>query len=221
MEILRFFHNKIVTSPEEGGSTAFHPDGFYLAETASDIQELSEKGVDFTHVFYIYGSGKADALEDVFERCRLLADSYEALCEINEAAVKFNRPGYLQTVGLCIVSEKYGGSLRGIPEGSLKELSEAAKKLSGISVKGCFILAELSSLPAEELAAYFHEAYQIAKRTTVIMPCTMPYFCLWNILPVLERLRKNAGDAYEDIRTAMDLVDMQNNTAFYAKFLMT
>ena len=154
------------------------------------------------------------------EQDYLLADSLEALRAINARGAP--GPGELIRVGLRLVPDAFDDGVRpGVRVSERPALAAQLRELPGITVRGCFVSGRLEGLYGRALGAFFRTGYESAKKMTVILPCAMPYLCLENALAALERNRREHPETLEEALTAARIVAMQNQTAFYAKLLIT
>lgn len=149
----------------------------------------------------------------------LLADSLEELQELNDRA----RPDdALLRVGLRLIPDSYDrADLSGIRVSELSDLAPKARSLKAVTVRGCFVRGNLEGLHGKALGKYFSACYQSAKIMSAAIPCAIPYLCVEGGLAALAANQKEHPETLQDALTAAQTVAMQNETAFYAKLLIT
>ena len=113
---------------------------------------------------YAAVSGLSDAdIDYAIGKCRFVAESPEELRRIDRIAAGRNRDGQLASVGLFLIPTAYDdGRRNGIREADLPALTEEIRKLSAISVRGCFIQGSMEGLHGKELGRYFRNCYELA-----------------------------------------------------------
>lgn len=187
------------------------------AKNGDDVLQAVQCGYDGADIYYTVP--KKQQLESVLGKCRLVASSLAELQQINAVAAAQPYAGRLIKVGLRLCPEKYGGR-PGISVAELPEIAHAVKRLTAISVGGCFVCGDLESLHGRELGRFFRVCYETAKQMTVILPCAMPYLCVDGAVEAVYRNQKAYPETLEDCLTAAKIVAMQNETAFYARLLI-
>ncbi|MBE6909827.1 MAG: hypothetical protein E7474_09725 [Ruminococcaceae bacterium] len=151
----------------------------------------------------------------------LLAESLDELRRYNKNAAP-GANGELMRVGLRLIPDAFDdASLAGVRVSELSALAPEIRALRAITVRGCFVRGRLDGLHGKELGRFFRAAYESAKQMTVILPCAMPYLCVEGALAALAYNEAEHPETLEDAVTAAQTVAMQNNTAFYAKLLIT
>ena len=151
----------------------------------------------------------------------ILANSLEELRSFNERSAP-SAAGELPRIGLRIIPDAFNdASLAGIRVSELNALAPEVRSLRNITVRGCFVTGDLTGLHGKELGRFFRACYESAKQMTVILPCAMPYLCVENGLAALAFNQKEHPETFRDALTAAQIVAMQNQTAFYAKLLIT
>ena len=150
-----------------------------------------------------------------------IANSLEELRSFNEISVP-SAGGELPRTGLRIIPDAFdNASLNGIRVSELNALAPEVRSLRNITVRGCYVTGDLTGLHGKELGRFFRACYESAKQMTVILPCAMPYLCVENGLSALAFNQKEHPETLRDTLTAAQIVAMQNQTAFYAKLLIT
>lgn len=130
--------------------------------------------------------------------------------------------GDLLRVGLRIVPDAFDdGTVEGIRVSELAALAPKLRQFENITVRGCFVRGNLDGLHGKELGRFFRACYESAKKMTVILPCAMPYLCVENGLEALAYNRSAHPETLREAVLAAEIVAMQNETAFYAKLLIT
>lgn len=149
----------------------------------------------------------------------LLAESPDELRALNERA----EPGAsLISVGLRLIPDAFGAdALSGVRVSELPALAPEVRQFGALTVRGCFVCGKLDGLHGRELGRFFRAAYESAKQMTVILPCAMPYLCVEGALAALAYNRAEHPETLDEAITAAQIVAMQNQTAFYAKLLIT
>lgn len=151
----------------------------------------------------------------------LLADSLDDLRRRN-AEAEPNARGELSRVGLRIVPDAFDdAALTGVRVSELARLAPEIRQLRAITVRGCYVCGRLDNLHGKALGRFFRACYESAKQMTVILPCAMPYLCVENGLAALAYNQAEHPETLQDAVTAAQIVAMQNQTAFYAKLLIT
>ena len=192
------------------------------ADTCEQVEAAAALSLTLERI-YFSGPGKTE--EDIHRaigKCRFVANSWDELQRIDRIARLDTRERTLETVGLRVIPERYDdGNQLGIPEKTLPNLAQKIKTLPAISVRGCFAQGSIGTLHGDALGRYFRECYELAKRVSVILPCGMPYLC---IVGGGKAACKNAAEHPETLEAFLrqaKIVAAQNETAFYAKLLMT
>lgn len=151
----------------------------------------------------------------------LLANSLDDLRRCN-ADAQPNAAGELTRVGLRIIPDAFDdGAIIGIRVSELSGIAPEIRKLRNITVRGCFVRGRLDGLHGKELGRFFRACYESAKQMTVILPCAMPYLCVEGGLAALAYNQSEHSETLSEAITAAQIVAMQNQTAFYAKLLIT
>ena len=154
-------------------------------------------------------------------QCYLLANSLDDLRRCN-ADAQPNADGALTRVGLRIVPPAFDdAALTGVRVSELSRLAPEIRQLRFITVRGCFVRGRLDGLHGKALGRFFRVCYESAKQMTVILPCAMPYLCAEGALAALAYNQNEHPETLDEAVTAARIVAMQNQTAFYAKLLIT
>ena len=149
----------------------------------------------------------------------LLADSLKDLKDLN---AEHGEDGAIVRVGLRIIPDRFDdGQIAGIRVSELNALAPEIRRLRNITVRGCFVSGRLDGLYGRELGRFFRACYESAKQMTVILPCAMPYLCVEGGLRALALNEKEHPETLGEAVLAAQIVAMQNQTAFYAKLLIT
>lgn len=188
--------------------------GAIEAQTDAEVLAAHELGLNRRAIFY--GVPNKENLGNLLDKCRLVANSMEDLIRINEAAAA---AGVITMVGLRLGADGFSNSSGlGITTTQLRTMVHDIKQLKFISVCGCIIVGDIDGLHGKELGKYVRSSYQTAKNMTYILPCSMPYICISNLLEAVARNRDEHPETFEDLLTAANIVGMQNSTAFYADY---
>lgn len=149
----------------------------------------------------------------------LLADSLEELRKLNDQ-VPPSAP--LLRVGLRIIPDAYDrADLSGIRVSEIPDLAPAIRNLKAVTVRGCFVRGDLSGLHGKALGQFFRSCYESAKIMSAAIPCAIPYLCVEGGLGALSFNQSAYPETLQEAVTAAQIVAMQNQTAFYAKLLIT
>ena len=151
----------------------------------------------------------------------LLADGLEDLQRISAEA----EPRADETptrVGLRLIPDEFDdGALRGVRVSALARLAPELRTLRGVTVRGCFVRGRLDGLHGKELGRFFRASYESAKRMSAVLPCAMPYLCAEGALAALAYNLIEHPETLPDAVTAARIVAAQNQTAFYARLLIS
>ena len=170
----------------------------------------------------IYFTAKQKSVEDirrVIGKCRIVADSPEELYWIDQAVQDHLRSGILEPVGIRLALDGQEG--RGIDPCALPALSRELRKLSAISVRGCFVHGRISDLHGEALGQHFRDCYETAKRMSAVLPCGAAYLCIIGGGEAARRNAENHPETLSLFQRIAGIVAAQNQSAFYAKLLVT
>ncbi|WP_369283635.1 hypothetical protein [Oscillibacter sp. GMB15532] len=190
--------------------------------TEEQVLSAVELGLQREQIYFSGPKKTAADLPRLFGTCRLVANGWEELQEIDWIARLHPQEGTLEPVGLRLIPQRFDdGKQPGLSEGVLPELARKLKNLPAISVRGCFVQGKIEGLHGEELGRYFRECYELAKRMTVILPCGMPYLCIVNGAAAACQNAMEHPETLEAFLRQANIVAAQNQTAFYAKLLMT
>lgn len=189
------------------------------ARSAEAVLAASALGAAVGDIYYTAPQKSAKDIQRVIGRCRIVADSLEELRRINQAVRNIPRDHILEPAGIRLTLEDEGK--RGIEIGSLPALSRELRDLPAVSVRGCFVQREASDLHGEALGRYFRDCYEAAKRMSAVLPCNIAFLC---ITGGGEAARRNAEKHPETLPAfwrAAGIVAAQNQSAFYARLLVT
>lgn len=138
------------------------------------------------------------------------------------AEARPNADGTPVRVGLRLVPDAFDdAALEGFRVSELSRLAPEIRQLRPVTVRGCFVRGKLDGLHGRELGRFFRACYESAKQMTVILPCAMPYLCVEGGLAALAYNQSEHPETLKDALTAAQTVAMQNQTAFYARLLIT
>ena len=185
--------------------------GSIESKTIDEILAAAGLGLNRREIFYAVPNKKD--LSAVLDRCRIVANSMEELAAVNDASAA---RGVVTMVGLRLVADGFEGT--GITTDQLRSMVRDIKQLKAISVCGCIITGDVKDLHGKELGKFVRSSYQTAKQMTYILPCSMPYICVSNLLEAAARNRAEHPEDFEEFLTAANIVGMQNSTAFYADY---
>ena len=192
------------------------------AESCAQAEHGAALGLAAARIFFSAPGKTAEDLLRTIGKCRFVANDREELCRINQAAQPRVKPGTLEYIGLRVISEAYdGGAQIGIAERDLPALAQTVKTLPAISIGGCFVQGNIGGLHGKALGKYFRTCYELAKRVTVILPCGMPYLCIVGGAAAALKNAQEHPETLEDFLREARIVAAQNETAFYARLLLT
>ena len=170
----------------------------------------------------IYFTAKQKSVEDirrVIGKCRIVADSLEELYWIDQAVQNHLRSGVLEPVGIRLALDGQEG--QGLAPCSLPTISRELRKLPAISVRGCFVQGKAAGLHGEALGHYFRDCYEAAKRMSAVFPCGIAFLCVTDGGEAARRNAEDHPETFTDFLRAAGIVAAQNQSAFYAKLLVT
>lgn len=205
----------------------------YCLETSSckTVLEAVELGMDSQNIYYDISSGATPGeVEACFGKCRYMAGSLDEIKLIDEITARHTSPTQpqpIEIIGIHIVPEDYKPDNH--PAFYVHQLAGLAaefRRLKHISIRGCFVRANLASesnhmLHGVKLGEFFRACYETAKRITVTLPCGMAFV---NMTGVIEALWQNTNYHPETLQgclQAAEIVKHQNETAFYARLLLS
>ena len=160
-----------------------------------------------------YAIREQENVEEILDKCRILAASMEDLAAINRAS---EAKGVTTMVGLLMPADGFEGP--GITTDQLRGMVHDIKQLKHISVCGCVITGHIDGLHGKALGKFVRSSYQTAKVMTYILPCSMPYICISGLLDAMAKNETEHPEDLEEFLTAANIVGMQNSTAFYADY---
>ena len=154
----------------------------------------------------------------VAEAPPLLASSLAELEALNAAAPE----GALLRVGLRLVPEGFERTESGgFRPGELGGLSRPVRRLRNLTVRGCWVEADLTGVHGAALGRYFRACYESAKTMSAVLPCAMPWLCAAGALEGLARNQIGHPETLDEALRAARIVAAQNTSAFYAKLWMS
>ena len=213
MELLPDFH--LMAEPEN--AAALKGIGVVDAANADEVLAAYDLGLNRREIFYA-APGK-ERMDEILDKCRIVANSMEELIAINEAAAAFAKGGNLIMVGLRLAAEDFEGKpALGMTTDELRRLVHDIKQLKNISVCGCIVEADLTGLHGKALGKFVRATYRTAKSMTYILPCSMPYICISGLLEAMAENQAEHPETFGEFLTEASVVGMQNTTAFYADY---
>jgi len=199
-----------IVGPADSGCSAV------WTSSAAGVDRSAALGYDPQDVFFLPEEG--DVPGAVLDKCRPVASSLAQLQQIDRAAVEAS--GVIVSVGLRLIPKGYD-AVQGIPVMELADVAKALPSLSAVTVRGCFVCGELTGLHGKALGQFFRACYESAKIMTVTLPCAMPYLCVEGGLAALAYNQREHPETLEEAVTAAQIVAAQNQTAFYARLLIS
>lgn len=190
--------------------------GAIEALSIGEVMAASELGLNRREIFYAVPNKEETG--SVLDKCRIVANSMEELIAVNKAA---EACGVMVMVGLRLAADGFEDSTGlGITVSQLKAMVHDIKQLKSISVCGCIVVGDIDGLHGKELGRFVRSSYQTAKMMTYILPCSMPYICVGNVLEAVARNQTEHPETFEEFLVAANIVGMQNSTAFYADYYL-
>jgi len=199
-----------IVGPADSGCSAV------WTSSAAGVDRSAALGYDPQDVFFLPEEG--DVPGEVLGRCRPVASSLAQLRAIDRAAVEAG--GGIVSVGLRIIPAGYRAET-GIHVEELAEVAKTIPSLSAVTVRGCFVCGELTDLHGKALGRFFRACYESAKIMTVTLPCAMPYLCVEGGSAALAYNQREHPETMKDALTAAQIVAAQNQTAFYARLMIS
>lgn len=194
------------------------PEDGVLASSSAEALSGAGRGVLPDRLFLLPPFSADAAL--LGDRCRFVAGGPEDLLFLEQRAEEAGADSLLK-VGLRIQAPGLPPAGAAFLPEDLAAVSRTIRSLRRLTVRGCFFGGDLSGLYGESLGRFFRAGYETAKRMTVALPCAMPYICFENALPALRRNASGHPETLEACLRALDMVTMQNETAFYAKIYLS
>lgn len=194
------------------------PRGGVLASTSADV--LTAQAMGFLPETVFYCAPFDESAGAALGRCRFLAGSLEDLKTLDRAATQTEFPDVVK-VGLRLQAPDLPQAERVVLLDELAQLAHEIKALRHLTVRGCFFCGDLSGVHGRALGRFFRSGYEAAKRMTVTLPCAMPYLCFEGAFAAIEENAKAHPETLEECLLALDIMTTQNETAFYAKLLLT
>lgn len=200
---------KLITALQENGAAV-------IAKSASEVLTAHSAGRDRKEIFYL--DPPAQGLELVLDKCRIVVSSMAGLRVVDEVS---RACGRITMVGLTLAAEGFTDSTGiGITTEELRGLVHEIKQLEHVSVCGCVVYGDAGELHGKDLGRLIRSSYQTAKSMTYILPCSMPYIWVANILDAMARNEAEHPEDFQDLLTTANIVGMQNTTAFYADYYL-
>ncbi|MBO7709201.1 MAG: hypothetical protein J6S83_01950 [Lachnospiraceae bacterium] len=204
---------RLLAGEEKEGSE----DGI-LVRTGAMALSASDAGYLPENIFYLSPFDTGVSL--VADRCRFVAGSLEDLRFLDQEADRAGIKGICK-VGLRLQAPGFARVKDVVMPDELVRYAREIKLLRHLTVRGCFFTADLTDVHGAELGRFFRAGYETAKRMTVTLPCAMPYLCFENAVAAINENAAHHPETLDDCLRALDIMIMQNETAFYAKLYMS
>ena len=189
-----------------------------LVRSGAEVLAAREIGIRPENVFF---PAPFDAEAGrVLDCCRFVAGSLEDLKTLEQAAEQAGPEGVVR-VGLRLQAPGLPRADHTLTLEELAKLAGEIKRLPRLTVRGCFFCGDLTDIHGKALGRFFRAGYEAAKHMTVTLPCAMPYLCYENAAAAVEENERLHPETLADCLRALDIVTMQNETAFYAKLYLT
>lgn len=156
----------------------------------------------------------------VLDQCRFVAGSLEDLRFLERSAESAGAARLL-SVGLRLQSPDLPPVGNAVLPDQLAGYACVIRSLRHLTVRGCFFCGDLTGVHGEALGRFFRAGYETAKRMTVTLPCAMPYLCYEGGIAAIRKNAELHPETLDDCLRALDIMMMQNETAFYAKLYMS
>lgn len=194
------------------------PEGGVLAQASAEVLSAQERGFLSETIFY---PAPFDAgVGQVLSSCRFVAGSLEDLIALDRAAAQAGFSGVVK-VGLRLQAPDLPRAEHVVLLDELPQLAHEIKSLRHLTVRGCFFCGDLNGVHGKALGKFFRSGYEAAKRMTVTLPCAMPYLCYEGAVSAINQNAKEHPETLHDCLLALDIMTMQNETAFYAKLWLS
>ncbi len=154
------------------------------------------------------------------DRCRFVAGGLDDLLFLERLAEGSGKEGLFR-VGLRLQAPDLPPVENAVPPAALPQHAREIRLLRHLTVRGCFFSGDLSEVHGEALGRFFRAGYETAKQMTVALPCAMPYLCFENSVSAIGKNAELHPETLDACLRALDIVVMQNETAFYAKFFLS
>lgn len=185
-----------------------------LAHSVKEV--LFARDRDFLPEQIFYMGPFAEDTAHVLTSCRFVARGPEDLLQLEQIASQTQFEGVIRA-GLRLQAEGFGIKDKAVEPAALKEIASQVKALPHLTLRGCFFCGDLNGVHGKTLGRFFRAGYETAKQMTVIVPCAMPYICYEGALEAIETNAKEHPETLNDCINAVQIMAMQNETAFYAK----
>lgn len=195
--------------------------GMDLVEARSAEEVLAANALGFAagDVYFTAPRKSGEDVRRVMGKCWVIADSLEELRLIDRAAREVSAAGRPEAAGLRLALDGWEG--RGVPLPALPALARELRDLSAVSVRGCFVQGNISGLHGEALGRYFRDCYEAAKRMSAVLPCGVGFLCASGGGEAAQRSAEKHPETLPAFRRAAGIVAAQNQSAFYARLIVT
>lgn len=195
--------------------------GMDLLEARSAEEVLAANALGFApgDVYFTASRKSGEDIRDVMGKCRIIADSLEELRLIDRASREVSAKGRPEAAGLRLALDGWTG--RGVPLPALPALARELRDLPAVSVRGCFVQGNVSGLHGEALGRYFRDCYEAAKRMSAVLPCGVGFLCAAGGGEAAQRSAEEHPETLPAFRRAAGIVAAQNQSAFYARLIVT
>ena len=189
-----------------------------LVHTSAEVGAALSSSFPPDRIFYCapFDSG----VSRVQNSCRFVAGSLEDLRYLDDAAGQTGADGVFRT-GLRLQAPELPRVENAILPDELARYAREIRLLRHLTVRGCFFCGDLTAVHGKMLGRFFRSGYETAKRMTVTLPCAMPYLCFENAVAAIEENIERHPETTDDCFRALDIMTMQNETAFYAKLFLS
>lgn len=190
-----------------------------LARTGAEVLAAAGRGFGPEDVF-LCAPFDAEAVQ-LQDRCRFVAGGLDDLLFLERLAEDSGSEALFR-VGLRLRAPDLPPAENDafLPE-DLSALAREIRQLRGLTVRGCFFGGSLSGVHGEALGRFFRAGYEAAKRMTVALPCAMPYLCFEGAASAVRENAERHPETLDACLRALDIVTMQNETAFYARLFLS
>lgn len=189
-----------------------------IARSAAEAAAAGAEGFSPENIFLLSPfDADAPGLRDA---CRLVAGSLADLLFLERLAEQSGTDCFFR-VGLRLQAPGLPPAGTAFAPDRLADVAREIRHMRRLTVRGCFFTGGLDGAHGKALGRFFRSGYEAAKRMTVTLPCAMPYLCYENAVAAVRKNREEHPETLSDCLRVLDIVTMQNETAFYAKLYLT
>ena len=185
-----------------------------LCTTANEAHTAVRSGFKPEEIYFV--APFEGLTKDLLGSCRFVAGGLEDLKLLESLS-----EGDMVKAGLRLQAPALPELEGSVRLDDLAGIAHEIKALPHLTVRGCFFCGDLRGVHGKELGSFFRAGYEAAKRMTVTLPCAMPYLCFEGAVTALEENRTLHPETFDEALRALDIMTMQNETAFYARLFLS